>query len=110
MASKKKNKKVDPMVQTQEYIDFLKRAIDSEYLESLFDEQNGKCGITGIVIKLPNKNDDTKIYETASLDRINNKLGYIKNNVRWVVLGINYMKNRHSDEDVITLIDKIKSH
>ena len=39
---------------------------------------------------------------------IDNKLGYTKGNVRWVVLGINYMKNRHSDEDLIILINKIK--
>ena len=82
--------------------------MDSKYLEVLFDEQNGLCGITGISIKLPNRESDTKIYETASLDRVDNKLGYIKNNVRWVVLGVNYMKNRHSDEDLIILINKIK--
>ena len=84
--------------------------LDSEYLEGLFNEQNSLCGITRVPIKLPNKNDETKIYETASLDRIDNSIGYVKGNVRWVVLGINYMKNRHSDEDVIILIDKIKSY
>lgn len=82
--------------------------LDSEYLKELFDSQNGLCGMTGVPINLPNKKEETKIYETASLDRIDNKLGYIKGNVRWVVLGINYMKNRHSDEDLIILINKIK--
>jgi hypothetical protein len=57
---------------------------------------------------MPEKNSVTKIYETASLDRIDNKKGYIKGNVRWVLLGINYMKNRHSDEDLNILINKIK--
>ena len=83
--------------------------MDSEYLEELFDGQNGLCGMTGVSINLSNKKGETKIYETASLDRIDNKLGYTKNNVRWVVLGVNYMKNRHSDEDLMILIDKIKS-
>jgi hypothetical protein len=41
------------------------------------------------------------------LDRVDNSKGYIKGNMMWVVLGVNYMKNRHSNEDLKELIDRI---
>jgi len=44
---------------------------------------------------------------SASLDRIDNEKGYIKGNVRFVCLGINYMKNRRADSEVFELLDKI---
>lgn len=80
--------------------------LDEKYLEELIKNQNGLCGITNVPVIIPQKNE-TKIYETASLDRIDNSKGYIKGNVMWVVLGINYMKNRHSNEDLKELIDRI---
>lgn len=80
--------------------------LDEVFLEELMKNQNGLCGITNVPIVIPTR-IETKIYETASLDRIDNSIGYIKGNVMWVVLGINYMKNRHSNSDLITLINKI---
>lgn len=80
--------------------------LDEEYLDQLFKSQCGFCGITNVPIKIPTKNE-TKIYETASLDRIDSSIGYVKGNVMWVVLGVNYMKNRHPNSDLMTLLDKI---
>ncbi len=43
MGSKKKKKQVDPMVQTQEYIDFLKRALASEnFKREVEEDETGK--------------------------------------------------------------------
>ena len=43
MGSKKKRKQVDPMVQTQEYIDFLKRALNSEnFKREVEEDETGK--------------------------------------------------------------------
>jgi hypothetical protein len=80
--------------------------LEEDYLNQLFKIQSGLCGITNVPIKIPTR-IETKIYETASLDRIDSSSGYIKGNVMWVVLGINYMKNRHSNEDLKELIDRI---
>lgn len=80
--------------------------LDENYLEELIKKQYWLCGITNVPIVIPTKNE-TKIYETASLDRIDNSIGYVKGNVMWVVLGVNYMKNRHSNEDLKELIDRI---
>jgi hypothetical protein len=80
--------------------------LDEVFLEELLKNQNGLCGVTNVPIIIPTKNE-TKIYETASLDRVDNSKGYIKGNVMWVALGVNYMKNRHSNEDLKELIDRI---
>ena len=40
MGSKKKKKQVDPMVQTQEYINFLKRALNSENFKREVEEDD----------------------------------------------------------------------
>lgn len=82
--------------------------IDYKYIDDLFNSQNGKCSITGLVLKLPTRKKNTKIFETASLDRIDSSIGYIKGNVQFVALGINYMKNKFSQDDVIKMIELIR--
>ena len=43
MASKKKNKKIDPITQTEEYIEFLKRALNSEnFKRECVEDETGK--------------------------------------------------------------------
>lgn len=71
--------------------------ITPEYLKDLWDKQGGKCCISGVELTL-------KLNHTpyqASLDRINNSIGYIKGNVRFVALIYNYAKNTFSDDEVI---------
>ena len=51
-----------------------------------------------------------KLYDNeyfASLDRIDNNLGYIDGNVRWVAREINYMKWKFSDEIFIKFCKNI---
>lgn len=57
----------------------------------LYLKQYKKCAVTGIPIKF-GRTDKPK-ETTASLDRINSKLGYIKNNIQLVHKDVNIMKN-----------------
>lgn len=60
-----------------------------DYLISIFD---GKCKLTGLPIQF-GKHWKLKLSDqTASLDRIDNKKGYINGNVQWVHKDINMMK------------------
>jgi hypothetical protein len=54
-------------------------------LKTLIEKQNYKCALSGINISFEEN--------TASLDRINNDIGYMLENVQWVHRTINYMKN-----------------
>jgi len=71
-----------------------------KFIEELFKKQGGKCALTNVPLKVNSKGDCTKLYETASLDRIDSNIGYTKDNVQWVLLGINYMKKNYLEEDL----------
>ena len=74
-----------------------------EYLKELWESQNGKCPFTNWDLDLRTyKTKDGKLRtSSASLDRINNSLGYIKGNVRFVSVIFNFARNKFTDEEVI---------
>lgn len=78
--------------------------VTQEYLWNLFLMQNKKCALSGIEITLSpiltNRKAD-RMNISASLDRKNPNLGYIKENVQWVYKWINIMKGALSDNDFI---------
>jgi hypothetical protein len=88
--------------------------IDLEYLKTIWDNQNGKCAVTGLDLQV--KHIHTKTNKTlknpyqASLDRIDNSKGYIKGNVRFVCLMFNYARNNFSDNDVLEFCQKVVSN
>lgn len=85
--------------------------LTEEFIKDLLEvKQNNKCAITGCPIKVKSKNKESFLYETASLDRIDSSKGYTKDNVNWVMLGINYMKIDCSVEELIKTLDLIKEH
>jgi hypothetical protein len=59
----------------------------------LFLKQDRLCALTGIELVFDNKSHKN----TASLDRIDNTIGYKLGNVRWVHKTINMMKRTYSD-------------
>jgi hypothetical protein len=93
----------------------------------LFQKQKGLCALTGIPLTLVGskytynkpiksigksilvyktskiKKCFKEIYRTASLDRINNKKGYVKGNIQWVHKDINWMKGTFSQKEFIEL-------
>lgn len=71
----------------------LKFDLTEEFLKKILEvEQNNLCAITSCPIKIKEKKENSTLYDTASLDRIDNAKGYTKDNVQWVMLGINYMR------------------
>jgi hypothetical protein len=68
-------------------------------LDACADEQNKKCNISGIELIFNWENKKTEI--TASLDRIDNDLGYIEGNVAWINKDINRMRNIFTIEHFI---------
>jgi hypothetical protein len=80
-------------------------------LKNQWDKQEGICPFSKIKLELSSYSKINKhpIY-SASLDRIDSNLGYIKENIRWVSRAINLMKNNMDDELVWELINLLKEN
>lgn len=69
--------------------------VSHQYLWNLFQKQGGKCALSGLLLTFgKTRTPDT----TASLDRINPKIGYIEGNVQWVHKDVNKMKSVFNDD------------
>ena len=77
--------------------------LDLVFLAQLWERQGGSCAISGMEMVLPR---NTAAYDRerspwkASLDRIDHGAGYLRGNVRFVVMMANLCRNRFSDEEV----------
>lgn len=68
--------------------------LDLPYLKEVWTKQNGKCAITGVDLQL--KSNYNKNYQ-ASIDRIDSAKGYIKGNIRFISVSVNWLKNDLDD-------------
>jgi len=68
--------------------------------ESMFSNFTGTCALSGVDISL-------KYGGTASLDRIDSRLGYVDGNVQWVDGKVNLSKRNMSDEEFINMCKRV---
>lgn len=74
----------------------------------LFEKQEGICALSGEKILFAKNCKDLKAGKnTASLDRINSKIGYTKENIQWVHVEVNYMKQRYEQKRFLDWCSKI---
>ncbi len=75
---------------------------DINYLKLVWDRQKGICPISGLSLILPTyKNRRVQSINTGSIDRIDNKKGYVKRNIRFISILANYALNRYfTDEEL----------
>jgi hypothetical protein len=81
-------------------------SISIDYIQELLEQQDYKCALTGIPIKMARNHDKkytTYSEQTASLDRIDSSKGYIEGNVQWVHKDVNNMKQDLSETRLIEL-------
>lgn len=81
--------------------------LSKEELWNKYLEQNGICAISGVNIDINSNYSKFRKLQTASLDRINNSLGYTLDNVNWIHKTLNPMKNIYSMNKFISLITKV---
>ena len=81
----------------------LKFEISIDYVWDLFLKQNRLCALTKqpLMFDIRNKNG------TASLDRINSSLGYVKGNVQWIHKDINIMKQAFTQDYYIKICRQV---
>lgn len=83
--------------------------LDNKYLYDLYKSQKGRCALSGADISFHSvgihKNEGRYgrfCDGTASLDRIDSSVGYIKGNVQWVYKIVNIMKGTMSDVEFLS--------
>lgn len=90
MRSKKKNLPVD---------------ITRDYLYQLFKEQDRKCALTGVELRI-----EKKAFACLSIDKIDSNLGYVKGNVQWVAWAANRAKGDMSLEMFVDMCNKVMKY
>lgn len=80
--------------------------IDGEFIKDLFNKQNGRCAYTNQLISLE-RNDTIEFF---SIDRIDSKRGYTKDNVVLVTQLVNRMKLDLSVDSFLETIKIIYEH
>lgn len=81
--------------------------LTKEYIWDLFLKQNKMCKYTGKLLVFGNGYKERNNVRTASLDRINNKIGYIDGNVQWIHQIVNFMKQKLSEEEFFFWVELI---
>lgn len=75
---------------------------------AIFEKQNSKCAISGLNIQFGKRGKShNRVETTASLDRINNNIGYEKSNVHWVHKKINQIKMDMDIKEFIELCKRV---
>lgn len=76
--------------------------IDAKYIQDLYDKQNGLCAISGVPIKLIRDVNKHNNLQTASLDRIDNSIGYTEENVQLIHIRLHRLKSMADNNELIT--------
>lgn len=76
-------------------------------IEQLWINQNGKCALSGVDIHISQKIKELHTLTTASLDRIDNNIGYELNNIQWVHKWINIIKYTMEVNKLIQICNNI---
>ncbi len=83
-------------------------SITKDYITNLWKEQKGKCAISGIELYMPEKAREQRGPKcTASIDRIDNAVGYIEGNVQWVLKDVNKMRREYTVERYVSICQAV---
>lgn len=79
-------------------------------LKEQWELQKGLCPYSGVKLLLPGYNSRGNYVYSASLDRINSDLGYIKGNIQFTSTCINFMKNNLTHEETLNVCKMISEN
>ncbi|MAF43675.1 MAG: hypothetical protein CMI54_05850 [Parcubacteria group bacterium] len=77
--------------------------LDCQYLSDLWKRQRGYCAYTKLKMDLPPNHSQSRYQKmrsgpfTASLDRKDSSKGYVKDNIHFICLALNYAKKDWSE-------------
>tara|TARA_B100002019_G_C20893534_1_gene414626 strand:- start:140 stop:472 length:333 start_codon:yes stop_codon:yes gene_type:complete len=76
----------------------------------MYDDQNGKCALTGFDMTLGSSDDPVERRYAASPDRIDNERGYTLDNVWLVAARANSIKSDMTIEELIEWCEAVSKH
>lgn len=77
--------------------------VTPEYLKSIIEKQKYKCALSGVDIYL----SEYKQESSASIDRIDSSIGYIKGNIQWLHYKVNILKLDYANQEIISLAKEV---
>jgi len=86
---------------------------DESYLKEVWDKQEGICPFAGVRMSLRTIKGALSSSVTpysASVDRIDNSIGYVMGNIRFICHMANIARNRYSDEQVVEFCRLVAHH
>lgn len=84
--------------------------ITLEDLLDIWNKQEGKCTYSKVKLQPSKyKSSNNQIY-TLSIDRIDSSKGYTKDNIQFISIAMNHMKNNMSHEETLELIKILKNN
>jgi len=72
--------------------------ITLDFLKDMWASQRGKCALTGVDMGFVGSG-----WNSASIDRINPKLGYVPSNVQWTCWRPNEAKSNMTNDDFVAM-------
>ena len=84
--------------------------ITLEDLLDIWNKQEGKCIYSGVELQPSKyKSSNNQIY-TLSIDRIDSSKGYTKDNIQFISIAMNHMKNNMTHKETLELLNIIKNN
>jgi hypothetical protein len=84
-------------------------AITPEYAIAIWESQEGRCALTGQKLRFSDYGE-SMVAQTASLDRIDSKQGYVRGNVQWIHKNLQRMKGEMTDDDFAYWCTQVADH
>lgn len=86
--------------------------IDKQFIGELLVEQEGRCAVSGVLLDTSDTGTaKVRGRHTPSIDRIDSKKGYTRDNVRLVTQAVNIAKGVWEDKDLVEFsVDWLKHH
>lgn len=81
--------------------------IDVRFLRELYDKQQGKCKLSGLVMTMRGTYGSTEYWHSLSIDRIDSSGGYTKENTQLLCTGVNKVKGKMSDSQFLSFCKSV---
>ena len=78
-------------------------------LKDVFDSQNGICCYSKVKLETVPKHGKSNPIYTMSLDRKDSNLGYTKNNIQFISIAMNHLKNNMTESQIQEMLSILKS-